>query len=203
MPVPLRLLPLHDGVPDVDYDVDVEIMELAHALRVTLDTLPADVPYFHVPPAARPSPYFNVGVVAQAGDWDVRRSVPPDQLADALGGVPGVAMFNLQLGGCIPGTRDLSTADVLLAAARVQALDLVVSVDTMMAHLAGALGVPTWTLLQAEADWRWMEQRTDCPWYPRMRLFRQQQQGDWAHLVHCVSEALRQLVTRRRVRGDA
>jgi hypothetical protein len=71
----------------------------------------------------------------------------------------------------------------------------------MMAHLAGALGVPTWTLLQAEADWRWMEQRDDSPWYPTMRLFRQEHPGCWQGVMTKVQQALAERLTTRSSRG--
>jgi ADP-heptose:LPS heptosyltransferase len=73
------------------------------------------------------------------------------------------------------------------------ALDLMISIDSMPAHLAGALGVRTWTLLQAEADWRWMNDREDIPWYPTMRLFRQRSAGDWEGVVRRVLVELRAL----------
>lgn len=69
-------------------------------------------------------------------------------------------------------------------------LDLVISVDTMMAHLAGALGVSVWTLLHADCDWRWMDQRSKTLWYPTMRLFRQHRRGDWAAVLDAVRVAL-------------
>jgi hypothetical protein len=193
MPDVGRLLPLHDGAPGVDYDVDIEIMEIPHVLRTTLASLQAEVPYLHVPEAPRLSDRCCLGVVAQSGVWDPHRSVPPDLLA-ALGRLPGVALFSLQPGGSIPGAVDASDEDLLVTAARVRALDLVVTVDTLMAHLAGALGVPTWTLLQADADWRWMADRDDSPWYPTMRLFRQPRPGAWEPVVASVVEACRRLV---------
>jgi hypothetical protein len=73
-----RLLPLHDGHPDVDYEADIEIMELAHALRITPNSLATAVPYFHVTSAPRISTRFSVGVLAQAGSWDATRSIPAD-----------------------------------------------------------------------------------------------------------------------------
>jgi ADP-heptose:LPS heptosyltransferase len=70
-------------------------------------------------------------------------------------------------------------------------MDVLITVDSMPAHLAGALGVPVWTLLHAEADWRWMQDRGDSPWYPTMRLFRQVQPGNWEPVVERVCAELR------------
>jgi hypothetical protein len=188
-----RLLPLHDGDPGVDYDADIEIMELPHALRTVPMDLPGPIPYLHVPPATRLSSRFSVGVLVEAGDWDDRRSIPPE-LVDLR--IKGVEPFSLQLGTPLPGMVDASTADALELGARLQGLDLVISVDTMLAHLAGALGVATWLLLPAEADWRWMTDRHDSPWYPSMRLFRQPRPGDWAPVLRDVRNALQVMCAR-------
>jgi ADP-heptose:LPS heptosyltransferase len=77
-------------------------------------------------------------------------------------------------------------------AALVAQLDLVITIDTAVAHLAGALGIETWLLLPAAPDWRWLLKREDSPWYPTMRLFRQQQPGNWAELMKRVATALQQ-----------
>lgn len=190
------LLPLHDGEAGVDYDVDVEIMEFAHVFRSTPRTLPADVPYLHAEPAARPADgRLHVGLVWKAGDWDDRRSIPAGLLAP-LAEVPGVAIHVLQRGAGRderPASLgvDAGADDPLEAARIMRALDLVVTVDSMPAHLAGALGVPVWTLLQRDADWRWMSGRHDSPWYPTMRLFRQQAQGEWEPVIARVADALK------------
>jgi hypothetical protein len=195
---PLHLLPLHDGDPAVDCDVNVEIMELPHVFRSTLATLPAVVPYMHVDPArldaaGRP----RVGLVWRAGDWDERRSIPFSRLGPLLElpvrwymlqGEPGLAERHPGL-GTVAGTTD-----IVEAARTMRALDLVITIDSMAAHLAGALATPVWTLLSAEADWRWMERRDDSPWYPTMRLFRQEQQGDWAPVVERVAGALERVL---------
>jgi hypothetical protein len=185
----IRLLPLHDGTPQVQYDVDVEIMELPHALRVTQETLPA-VPYLRVPSAARLATEFCIGLVAQSGGWDPHRSIPGDVLTSGLGGLTDVSLFSLQLGAPLPGCSDASAADILTLAGRLRALDLVITVDTMVAHLAGALGARTWLLLPYDADWRWLLDREDSPWYPSMRLFRQPARGDWQSVMRHVREAL-------------
>jgi ADP-heptose:LPS heptosyltransferase len=79
-------------------------------------------------------------------------------------------------------------------AAAIQELDLVISVDTAVTHLAGALGKPVWTLSPFVPDWRWMFNREDSPWYPTMRLFRQPKPGDWASVIRRVAEELKALV---------
>jgi hypothetical protein len=192
------LLPLHDGDADVEYDADVELMELAHVFRSTPETLPAEVPYLHVDPAPRePDGRLHVGLVWKAGDWDDRRSIPPRLLAP-LAEVPGLALHVLQRGSGLEERPagfgvDSGSDDPLQAARTMRALDLVVTVDSMPAHLAGALGVPVWTLLQAEADWRWMAGRDDSPWYPTMRLFRQRQPGEWEPVIARVAAELENL----------
>ncbi len=72
----------------------------------------------------------------------------------------------------------------------MQALDLIITVDAMPAHLAGTLGRPTWLLLKHRADWRWMDERADTPWYPSMRLFRQPRPGAWDHTITAAAAAL-------------
>jgi hypothetical protein len=191
------LLPLDDGVCEATYDVDIEIMELPHALRVTLETLPADVPYIHVDAATakhanQPGP--SVGLVWQSGSWDPERSVEP-QLIRGLTRIRSIHWKILQRGPALAawaeGDAEIPVIrNIVEEAAELQRLDLLICVDTLSAHLAGALGVRTWTLLPAQADWRWMEHRSDTPWYPTMRLFRQRSQGDWQSLLARVAQEL-------------
>jgi hypothetical protein len=195
-----RVLPLHDGVPDVVYDVDVELNELPYVFRTTVDTIPAEVPYLHVAPALLPgSDKLKVGLIWQSGEWDERRSIPFSALRP-LSKVREVewhllqrharrAGWNGEFGSITGGDNPLDDARIM------RALDLIISVDTMTAHLAGALGRPTWTLLPFEADWRWMRNRADSPWYPTMRLFRQQREGDWNPIVETLAMELRQIVS--------
>lgn len=193
-----QLEPLHDGSPHAVYDVDVEIMELPHVFRSTLDTLPCDVPYLSAPSAPRRRHgTVEVLLAARAGDWDTRRCVPLAMLAP-LAQLPGVSVRLLHAAG--EGERQLcetahGTDTVLGTAALMRAADLVISVDSMPAHLAGALGVPVWTLLRRDADWRWMRERADSPWYPTMRLFRQAQEGDWATVIARVCAELAELAS--------
>jgi ADP-heptose:LPS heptosyltransferase len=92
----------------------------------------------------------------------------------------------------MPGLIPLGPAltDFAETAAAISALDLVITVDTAVAHLAGALGRPTWLLLPHVAEWRWMDDRADSPWYPSMRLFRQPVPGDWPAVMAAVGQAL-------------
>jgi hypothetical protein len=191
----MQFLPLHDGAPEADYDVDVEVMELGHALRVGADEVGALVPYFEVPAVACIAQRFSIGVVLASGNWDRRRSLPRSLLDQLAAAAPQVEVCSLQLDPPLPGVRDLSTPDVLELAQRVRALDLVITPDTMLAHLAGALGVPTWTLLPAGADWRWLGPgHCRSPWYPSMRLFRQSCQGEWQPVIDAVIARLSSVV---------
>jgi hypothetical protein len=179
----MRCLPLHTGTPAVDYDVDIEVMELAHALRARECDVGRYVPYFQVEPVARAGDRFSIGLVLASGGWNPTRSLTRE-LLDRLLQLCDLDVCNLQLEPPLAGARDLSSSDVLELARRVRALDLVITPDTMLAHLAGALAVPTWTLLPADADWRWHQpDRADSPWYPTMRLFRQTHAGNWRPVI--------------------
>ena len=116
-------------------------------------------------------------------------------------GTPGATFHSLQVGpraddiaatGCAGLIRahapDLQ--DFADTAALVSALDLVISVDTSVCHLAGALGKPCWVVIPYTPDWRWLMQREDSPWYPSLRLFRQERFGDWPGVFECLSQAL-------------
>jgi hypothetical protein len=191
-----RLLPLHDGEPQAAFDVDIEVMELPHAFRTVPSTIPADVPYIHIAaPPRRADGMLRVGLVWAAGDWDACRSVPL-ALLEPLAHFPGIQLHILQRGPalaeCDFGIMSGSD-DVLEVARTIGALDLLISVDSMPAHLAGALGTPVWTMLRARADWRWLERREDCPWYPTMRLFRQSTDGDWVPVLNRITAELTRL----------
>jgi hypothetical protein len=181
--------------------VEIESMEVPHALRLPLPDIPAEVPYLAVPDerlaaarrlVAKYPGRLKVGVTWAAGQWDARRSLPLEALRP-LAALPEVVLFSLQRGpalealartGAPPLVRPLGeAADMLETAAIVSHLDLIVTVDTMIAHLAGAIARPVWTLLHYGADWRWLLDREDSPWYPTMRLFRQSAPGAWKPVV--------------------
>ncbi len=145
---------------------------------------------------------FRVGL-AWAGDpghgHDRRRSIPPEKLSPLLE-VPGIEFVSLQVAGdplpaklADSGIRDFrkEIADFSDPAALIAELDLVITVDTATAHLAGALGRPVWVLLPFVPDWRWGVAREDSPWYPSMRLFRQFEPGEWDDVVQRVIAEIR------------
>jgi tetratricopeptide (TPR) repeat protein len=137
----------------------------------------------------------KVGLVwagSKANYDDHRRSLPSDLLA-RLWQIKGVRWFGLQFGEPCPDQLETLTdeiADFADTAAAICALDLVISVDSAVAHLSGALGRPTWVLLHDAADWRWLVGREDSPWYPGMKLFRQKRRGDWETLMGEVVRSL-------------
>lgn len=154
----------------------------------------------------------RVGVVWTAGHWNPSRSCPPDLLQGLLE-VEGIAFWNLQgdrehlasaslLGSFSGDVADWGDGIVRLAAV-IQAMDLVITVDTLAAHLAGALGVPCWVLLQHRADWRWMAGRADSPWYPSLQLWRQPGPGDWTGLLSRVTVELRHWGREHKGKGNA
>jgi hypothetical protein len=190
-----ELVQLPEDCPPRDYDLSVEVMELPYVFRTTAESIPANVPYFHVRKATLPTESRpNIGLVWQAGDWDEHRSIDFDLLRPLI--LSSVASWHiLQRGRARLQWNhsfgfDSGSDDILAAARVIAALDLVISVDSMPAHLAGALGVPIWILLRKNADWRWQKDREDSPWYPTMRIFRQKEPGDWEEVLARVREAL-------------
>ena len=188
-----RLLPLHDGSPDVEYDVDVEVMELPYVFRTVIESIPSRVPYLTATPRPLHGSRPRVGIVWRGGGWNEARAIPFAQVRDLLDGAD-LSWFRLQY-PCADDEqharlRPLDCASIERTAEYIGGLDLVISVDTMAAHLAGALGVRVWTLLAADADWRWMTARDDSPWYPTMRLFRQRREGDWGGVIDEVTRRL-------------
>jgi hypothetical protein len=194
------------GIVRSDWDQQIEVMELPRAFRTTLATIPAEVPYFDIARRSRPrlpasfstneSRCPKIGLLWASSGWNPARSMAFDDLQPLLD-LKGFSFYSFQRGSewnqlrgnvfdTAPGAPDiLDTAQDLLE------IDLLITVDTMAAHLAGALAAPVWTLLPVHADWRWMLDRDDSPWYPTMRLFRQSaQDAGWTCVVHRVREAL-------------
>ena len=187
------------------FDLQVPLLSLPRLCGTTLETIPAQLPYLEPDPARlslwgeRLAQLGGVRVgLAWAGkpNPDPFRSCTLNALAP-LWEVPCVTFYSLQP-GCSPGDADgLELVDLTAqindfadTAALIAHLDLVISIDTSVAHLAGALGKPVWLMLPKAGDWRWLTERPDSPWYPTMRIFRQKRQGEWGDVVQRVAEAL-------------
>jgi Flp pilus assembly protein TadD len=205
--------------PDVKFDSQIAISSLPRAFGTRLATVPAGAPYLLVEPeraarwAQRLGPHgFRVGCVWQGNanpEADIARAYPIGELA-SLAGVAGVRLISLQRGfgeeqlhqapaafaiERLASDYDAGAHAFLDAAAVMAGLDLVVTCDTSIAHLAGALGRPVWVALKRDSEWRWLRGREDSPWYPTMRLFRQTSAGDWPSVFAAMAEALRVLRT--------
>lgn len=213
---PDELLPFRAAAPLPPSECDIEIMELGHALRISLDDAArcrVALPRYqgtngeraNGPASALCRPLgrrARLGLCWRAGDWDDARSVPLPALAACCTVAP-LDLVCLQRGPAVaeahlPGAPRFTNPDdrsmaIAGTAALIAGLDLVITVDTMVAHLAGTLGCPTWLLLKRDADWRWMDGRADTPWYPSIRLFRQRLAGDWGEPLAQIAEALRAL----------
>jgi Tfp pilus assembly protein PilF len=182
-----------------DFDFQAPLMSLPPAFGVTLETIPAAPYLFSAGPARRaaklPGGGINVGLVWAGGENhenDRKRSLDP-ALLEPLTGLAGVNFFSLQADAAKIPTAVKSLAgfaDFAETAALIAGLDLVISVDTAVAHLTGALGRPLWLMLPFAPDWRWLLERDDSPWYASARLFRQPSPGDWPGTVKAVAAAL-------------
>jgi hypothetical protein len=184
-------------------DVEIEVMELAYALRATPATIPPPLPFARnarstVDLAGEGG--LRIGLLWAASDWDTTRTIPL-QAFEPLLGLPGLRFFSLQQGpaaddpllATLP-VQPLShhTRDIATAAGAMLQMDAVVCVDGMPAHLAGSLAVPTLLLLKHDADWRW-GRGARTPWYPSMRLLRQQAAGDWGFVIAAARRVLQEL----------
>jgi tetratricopeptide (TPR) repeat protein len=193
-----------DAIPEAD--LQAPILSLPHLFGTTLETIPAQIPYLQPPPEEP----FEFGDFAGEADlkiglvWagrpshknDRNRSCPLSHF-QSLAQISGVRRYALQVGEAgnqsPPATMiDLAPQldDFAATAAAIDGLDLVLSVDTAVAHLAGALGKACWLLLPFAPDWRWLQNRNDSPWYPSLRLFRQDRPGDWAGVLARVAKDL-------------
>ncbi len=210
------------GEPSPSVDCYCPLLSLPLAFRTQADSIPGGVPYVRGDPEAveewrerlRALSGLKIGlnwqghVGAETQLWVRGRSFALSSAAP-LARLSGVSLVSLQKGVAAEQRSGLEFGDVLAqltdpldtgpdalmqTAALMQALDLVITSDTSTAHLAGALGVPVWVVLQAVPDWRWMLERSDSPWYPSMRLYRQHVAGDWGQVFERVARDVRALI---------
>lgn len=193
-----EIVPSTSGLPP-DYDVHAAILTLPRLFATTLETIVADTPYLSPPddiraPVLSPTEGNPLRVgIAWAGKPshknDRNRSCPLEEFLPLLA-VPGTRFYSLQKGPRAADLRSVGIAGIVgdldpvlenfgVTAHIMAQLDLVITVDTAVAHIAGALGRPVWVAMPLVPDWRWMFDRDDSPWYPSMTLYRQQRQGEW------------------------
>lgn len=203
-----RVVARGESLPE--FDVRYALLSLPLVFQTTLDSIPAQVPYIEADRDAAAAwrkrlaedAGTKVGIAwsgSATGPLNRRKACPLGEFAP-LARIPGIRCYSLQKA---PAPANDSAAGVPLTdwtgefrdfadtAALLENLTLVISVDTAIAHLAGAMGKPVWLLLNSEGDWRWLLDRDDSPWYPTLRIFRQRRRGDWAEVLERVTAALR------------
>lgn len=213
-----RIVPRAPDGPMPECDTHAFAMSLPRILHTTLDTIPADVPYLAADPAEVERwrerldgiGGLRIGInwEGNRGNVDGRNRTLPVEGFFPVAAMKGVRLFSLQKGAGkerlaeFPedaGVIDLeqSPGDLADTAAAMEQLDLVVTNDTSIAHLAGALGRPVWVLLASAPCWRWLEGRDDSPWYPTMRLFRRDFRESWYDVFARVQQAIAELLGNR------
>ena len=204
-----KLVAKGEKIPD--FDVHAPLLSLPRIFGTTLKNIPAEIPYLYPDVEVNPiflsdsSRKFKIGI-AWAGNPehvnDHNRSIDLKRF-ECLLGIEECEFFSLQIGehredikqcGYDNMIKDLGKqlADFHCTASAILQLDLIISVDTAVAHLAGALGKPVWTLLPFMPDWRWLLNRSDSPWYPSMRLFRQNEIENWVSVFEQLKLSLKQ-----------
>ncbi|MGK7922173.1 MAG: tetratricopeptide repeat protein [Trichodesmium sp.] len=201
------------GEKSPDFDLQISLISLPRILGTTLENIPAKIPYlstpkstnFPIPPA--PENNLKVGICWQTSSktkTSQKRSYPVQYLERIIS--IAKANFYILQKEVLPADLEWlksqtqihnlgsSFDDLADTAAVIQQLDLIITIDTVIAHLAGALGKPVWVMLNFDSDWRWMLDRNDSPWYPTMRLFRQNKFNDWDSLFIEVKQALIELL---------
>jgi tetratricopeptide (TPR) repeat protein len=196
-----------------EFDFYIHVLSLPRVFGTDLSSIPAEIPYLHADPVR--SERWSQRLAAAGGvtiglAWAGNTAHPNDRYRSLslpalarLGEVAGVRWVSLQKGEAAREAEAAPTGlelvnlgpeleDFCDTAAVISQLDLVICVDTAVAHLAGALGKPVWVLLPRPADWRWLEGREDSPWYPTMRLFRQSRRGEWGEVIERVKVALQE-----------
>jgi len=194
-----KVVPHGDPLPP--FDLQLPIMSLPRVFRTDLASIPAEVPYLAIPDRVPNREWIAQVLAASEGRvrvgyaWagradypnDFERSVPASLLAP-LKALPGIAWHSFQVPPREPNPLPSVSLSPLLSnfsdtAYALSGMDLVITVDTSLAHAAGALGIPTLLMLPYYPDWRWLLERTDSPWYPTMRLYRQPRPGDWESVI--------------------
>jgi ADP-heptose:LPS heptosyltransferase len=207
------------GSPLPPYDYQIPILNLAMAFKTTQDTIPAQVPYLYPDQQLVASwrkkmaqdKLFKIGICWRGDAAHGAHKFMPISYFTRLATIHGVSLYSLQKNDPLSTIKPAQQADgtciiqfeedfdeshgrFMDTAAVMKNLDLIITVDTSIAHLAGGLGIPTWVILPFPAEWRWLEERSDSPWYPTMKLFRQKKYDNWQSVYEELEISLRKLV---------
>jgi tetratricopeptide (TPR) repeat protein len=206
------------GEPLPDFDMQCPLLTLPLVFNTTLENIPAEVPYISVTSMLiqkwkdkiqQDNSRLKIGLVWQGNPKhknDINRSIPFAHFSP-FAKLSDITFYSLQKGKASEHAKLFSTGMKFLdlteeindfsdTAALIKNLDLIISVDTAVTHLAGALGKPVWTLIPFRSDWRWMLNRDHSPWYPTMRLFRQPSPKDWESVIEKVTDELLKLLSK-------
>lgn len=215
-----KIIPLEtDAEPKIEYDFQIPLLSLPYYFKTYLSSIPVKTPYIfpkkelveHWSKIISPDKNFKVGIVWAGNPGHIRDKDRSCKITDFLPlfNMEGVTVYVIQKGAAQNQIKDIVYPYVNLnnfsfdekepffdTAAVIENLDLVVCVDTSIAHLAGAMQKPVWTALSFIPDWRWMLNRADTPWYPSMRLFRQPKAGDWASVFTNIKEEIKNILNK-------
>ncbi|HRN77656.1 MAG TPA: tetratricopeptide repeat-containing glycosyltransferase family protein [Candidatus Dependentiae bacterium] len=210
------------------FDYHIATMSLPYACRTELETIPANIPYLYADASLvnqwnktlAQDKNFKIGICWHGNprytdlshQQTVKAKSIPLQLFEPLSKIPQVSLYSLQqIGGqdelhhinfkvhTFDNDFDTVHGRFMDTAAVIQNLDLIITIDTSISHLAAGLGKPVWILLPNPHDWRWFLNRTDSPWYPNVQLFRQPTRGDWNNVIQTVAQQLRKQLTEKSV----
>ena len=222
-----KVIPVRESAPH--FDISMPLLSTPVAFQTRENTIPADIPYLQADPdlveqwreKLSSDTNFKIGICWHAKPSCFLEENPltarsiPLKLFQPLAQLPGISLYSLQKKYGEEELNDLPDGMVVHnfgknfdqehgcfmdTAAVMNNLDLVISADTSIVHLAGALGVQTWVLLPSVAEWRWLQNRTDTPWYPNnMRLFRQKKHGDWQSVIYEVVKEVEQIIAGKKM----
>jgi hypothetical protein len=222
--IPLfKLQPYLDEVvgpaaPCPPFHFQIPMMSLPRIFNTTVDTIPADSPYLKIPESITEKwshlfskDAFNIGICWQGNTIHGQEKFMPLEYFTLLAQIPSVKLYSLQQHHGLDQIKKLKDSNALTVfdatfdqtpffdtISVMKNLDLIITVDTSIAHLAGALNVPVWVILPLYADWRWMLDRTDSPFYPSMRLFRQKEPQNWEIIIDQINSALKEVIQKKR-----
>lgn len=212
-----QVIPIGSPIPPFDYQIPM--LNLPLAFKTTINTIPAHIPYLYArqdlvslwQERLATNHTFKIGICWRGDAAHPDQKFMPIQYFAQLAQHKGVTLYSLQKNEPAAEIKPAQQADGTLiqqfkedfdnthgrfmdTAAVMKNLNLIITVDTSIAHLAGGLGIPTWLVLPFPAEWRWLENRADSPWYPTMRLFRQKQYGNWQPVYEELLAALKEYV---------